>query len=114
MDTSAVVENVQDRRALPRSRVLFAGKIVYGNFAILVDCTIRDVSESGARVFVPSDSSCIPAEMHLLDIGKKTITPARIAWHRGGLLGLEFLGRSQFIDQSLNPLVRRLRLLGSA
>ena len=39
-----------ERRKSLRKNVLLTGKIIYGEGAHVLDCTIRDVSATGARI----------------------------------------------------------------
>lgn len=41
-----------ERRPKPRTRVLWMGKIVYANGDYSFGCTIKDTSDSGARIAV--------------------------------------------------------------
>ena len=45
---------MNEHRASRRQRVLKSGKIVYANGSIVVDCTIRNISETGAQLKVPT------------------------------------------------------------
>ena len=40
----------EDQRKSRRPRVLLAGRLIYGEAAMTIDCTIRDRTESGARL----------------------------------------------------------------
>ena len=41
---------MEEHRRSPRQRVLKSGRIIYGGGSIVVDCTIRNLSETGARL----------------------------------------------------------------
>ncbi len=43
---------MDDKRKIPRRRVLKEGKIVYADGLRVLDCTIRDISEQGARLLI--------------------------------------------------------------
>lgn len=40
----------QDRRIAPRRRVIKGGKIFFNGGVSVFDCTVRDISETGARL----------------------------------------------------------------
>jgi hypothetical protein len=48
---------MSEKRVAPRRKVFLVGKIVYGGETYTIDCTIRDISETGARVQVPDPFS---------------------------------------------------------
>jgi hypothetical protein len=45
---------MDEHRASRRQRVLKSGKIICANASIVIDCTIRNISESGAQLKVPT------------------------------------------------------------
>jgi hypothetical protein len=45
---------MEQKRKVPRRRVLKEGKIVYADGLRVLDCTIRDMSPSGARLLISS------------------------------------------------------------
>ncbi|MCK9911301.1 hypothetical protein MXD81_19270, partial [Microbacteriaceae bacterium K1510] len=45
---------MEEKRKIPRRRVLKEGKIVYADGLRVLDCTIRDMSASGARLLISS------------------------------------------------------------
>ena len=55
-----------ERRAEPRLRVLLAGKLAFPDSASTADCTIRNLSETGALI-VTSDLA-LPADPFLIVI----------------------------------------------
>ncbi len=77
-----------DRRSSPRGRVLLSGKIAYGA-GFTLDCTIRNLSASGACVTLPAHQVA-PADLHLIVVRDGAAHHARPAWTRGSLVGLAF------------------------
>lgn len=52
---SAQVETPQqDARTSARRRMLTAAKIIFNNKQSVFDCTVRNISEDGARLIVPN------------------------------------------------------------
>ncbi|HEX4198765.1 MAG TPA: PilZ domain-containing protein [Caulobacteraceae bacterium] len=83
------VSDVERRRA-PRPRVLLGGKLVFGNATQSADCTIRDLSETGARVRIAPDLP-IGGEVWLISITGGLAWRSQTAWRRANELGLHFL-----------------------
>ena len=78
----------KDKRIIRRRRVLKRGKIIYGEGALVVDCVIRDMSVGGARLDVPVTIG-IPHTFTLLDVQTGKRYAARVAWRRGGQMGVD-------------------------
>ena len=78
-------------RLHPRRRVLKAGKIVFSNLGASIDVTIRDMSDGGARLRVPPNIA-LPKLFNLLVVSDGMLFPAEIRWHRGGSVGIKFVG----------------------
>ena len=83
-----------DKRAARRSRVLKDGKIVSMNYGSVVDCCVRDISATGARIRC-GNQNVVPDEFQLLIQSDNWIRPARVVWHRGDQLGLQFTGEAK-------------------
>jgi hypothetical protein len=81
---------VVERRAPSRKRVLFGGKVVYGNGAFVTACTIRDMSASGARIALP-EGQLAPKHFYLIDVRNRTIHDCVLAWSRPPQFGVHFL-----------------------
>ena len=76
-----------DKRKIVRQRVLKGGKIVFANGSFTVDCTIRNLSDKGARLQVPT-SITIPDRFTFVDCGG-IHQAARVIWRKADLLGIE-------------------------
>ena len=72
----------QEKRAAPRHKVLKDGKIVTMNHWSVVDCCVKDISESGARIKC-QDQAAVPSEFRLLIPTRRTIRDARVVWRQG-------------------------------
>jgi hypothetical protein len=77
---------VETRRA-PRHRVLKAGTIDFSGGAI--DCTVRDLSCTGAAIEVPNQTG-IPQKFTLDLPGDGLHLPCRVVWRRGYRIGVAF------------------------
>ena len=79
---------MNDNRRITRKRVLKTGKILVGRTSI-IDCTVRDVSESGACLKVESPLG-IPDTFDLLITTEQTPRPCRIVWRKEKQIGVKF------------------------
>jgi PilZ domain len=82
--------NAEQRRIAKRLRVLKSGKIVLDDWSSL-DCTIRDMSETGAKVRVDHPEK-VPHKCRLFVQADNTIRPVQVAWTRDGEIGIAFTG----------------------
>ena len=88
-----------DQRVSPRRKVLVAAKVAFG--ATTADCTIRDISVSGAQLHAPSVLR-LPEDVHLLIMSEGLVIHARRVWARFPLCGLEFVS-AQPVERSTHP-----------
>ena len=77
-----------ERRPAPRSRVLLSGIVAYGDGAYSFDCTIRNLSKTGARLTTKQVQ--LPAGFFLINIRDRVAYDCRIAWSKGGEVGVMF------------------------
>lgn len=80
---------MDERRAKHRARVLKSGKIIVSAKAPKIDCTIRDLSDAGARLLIPSSTFGVPHEFDLM-IGEGERHSCRVVWRTETALGVEF------------------------
>ena len=78
-----------NRRGARRSRVLKDGKIVTLNNWSVVDCCVKDWSDTGARLKC-ADQLAVPNEFRLVLPGANTIRDVRVVWRREDYLVIEF------------------------
>jgi len=81
-------EDITEKRRHRRLRVILAGKLAFG--AILADCTIRDLSPTGALVLAPTVPG-LPDLLFLLILREGIVVRARRIWSRAPVFGLRFL-----------------------
>lgn len=99
-----------DRRRVPRSRVLLAGKICYGDQStISVDCTVRGLSPIGATVRV-RETQALPAHFILMLIATGVAHDAQIVWRRGEFIGLS-LGEAKDLKGPVEDRLKTVRRL---
>lgn len=80
-----------DNRGADRAKVLRAGKIIYNNKMSVSDCSIRDLSSSGCRVFLESIAG-IPDQFSLHILTGDSRHECEVAWRRSNMMGLRFIG----------------------
>jgi hypothetical protein len=81
----------EEKRGTPRQRVLKAGKIITMDNTSVVDCTVRNMSDSGAQVIIEK-SVRMPEEFQFFLANGDTVRDAVLAWHRGDRVGIKFKG----------------------
>jgi len=79
----------QDHRNDQRHRTLKTGKITFGDGACVIDCIIRNMSDAGASLIVPTTVG-IPGKFTLIDVHGGTRHPVRVAWRQGERMGVHF------------------------
>lgn len=78
-----------DRRGSPRVRTLLKGRIIFNNRQSVIDCTVRDISETGAQIAF--DSIFDPPSQFQLEVPRKNqCVWARVAWSNGKNYGVMF------------------------
>jgi hypothetical protein len=77
---------MSERRAAQRRRTFKAGKIFVNGGRSVFDCTVRNVSDTGALISV--HASAVPAEFDLLLDG--TTHRCIVMWRKPDRLGIEF------------------------
>jgi len=95
-----------ERRGAQRQRVLKGAKIVYGNFMFVVDCVIRDMSGSGARLRLP-DTAPVPPTFHVFVKDNQTICAAHLVWRDGRDMGVAFDETPKNVLDSSDPRLKR-------
>jgi PilZ domain len=83
-------QEMADRRAAPRRRVLWGSWLVTQDGSHCIQCHTRDFSATGARVEL-EDQRAIPASVCYLDLRNRLAYESRVAWRNAPEMGLEFL-----------------------
>jgi hypothetical protein len=76
-----------DLRGLRRQRVFKGAKIVFNGYHSVLDCTVRDLTETGARLRLSSTAD-VPQQFELYFPQEKLIARARLAWQMGRDCGI--------------------------
>lgn len=81
---------VGERRSVKRHRVFKQGKIIVDGGKTVLDCTVRDLSETGARLRL-SGMLVVPSNFDLLVVGSGSSRPVHRVWQRSNELGVAFV-----------------------
>ncbi len=79
----------KNKRQGTRRRVLLSGKIVYRDGAVSLDCTILDLSDSGARIRIARNQA-VPSRFYLINIRNRSVYDAIVAWLNPPQAGVRF------------------------
>jgi PilZ domain len=84
----------EDKRRARRMRTLKDGKIVTLNNRSVIDCSVRDWSETGAKIRC-HDQAAVPNEFRLMMPADNSIRDARVVWRREDFLGILFTSQAR-------------------
>ncbi len=79
-----------NRRSNQRRRTILKGRILFNNRSSVLDCTIRDLSDTGAQLAFP-DVSLLPLDFELEIPSKDLRISAQVVWSRGKNYGVRFI-----------------------
>lgn len=97
-----------ERRPHQRRRMLLGGVVVFGRGDCVFDCSIRNLSESGAKI-VCAKGIELPQSFHLIIVRDRLICEAQLSWRQGDAYGVAFKQRtplSEIADPALDHLVQ--------
>ena len=86
MDTTSTSE----RRLVPRQRVLRGGRMVFNNASSTINCTLRNISDAGARLDVASVLG-FPESFDLKLEGQPSRS-CEVVWRSPEAIGIAFTG----------------------
>ena len=86
---AAAMTALDEQRSEPRKRVLKRGKIIVSALNSVIDCTVRDVSPSGAHLRVDNYFQ-VPERFKLQIVGSGNPREVEKRWQVGADLGVEF------------------------
>lgn len=90
MDQEERPFNPADHRSTGRVRAFMRGEIIHSNGNSRTECTVRDLSDGGARVEAPA-SVTVPEFFELYIPLKQLRHRARMMWRAGNELGISFI-----------------------
>jgi hypothetical protein len=74
----------------------------------VVDCTIRDMSQDGARLLI-SNTVGVPSSFNLFEKSTGLLYPSRLVWRQSNAIGVKFDGPPTSIYDIANKRYARLR-----
>ena len=83
-------EPMRDRRTSTRQKSFLQGRIYYNNRRSSVDCLVRDISDTGARL-VFSSAVTFPDVVEVYLSNKDEVCRAQVQWRRGNEVGIDFI-----------------------
>lgn len=101
---------MDEKRNVPRHKSLLRGYVYFGGSPSAVDCTVRDISDAGARLKFAGPP--VASDSLTLSIPAKSQTfQARVIWQEGNDIGVAFADKA-FVgsasDTELSLRVERL------
>ncbi len=100
---------MQELREFPRRRTFLGGRIAFSNQYCSVECLVRDMSQSGARL-VFEGMVLLPGEFNLLLPQRGESRRARIVWRQQDEAGVTFVAAGGEAVVSIE-LARRIKKL---
>lgn len=79
----------RDRRSSPRHRTLKSGRIVLDGGSRILECRVRNLSEDGALLKLPSTAD-IPERFELSVLNEDIRETAVVRWRTATELGVQF------------------------
>src|SRR6478609_8266252 len=84
-----VWRRLMEKRNSTPTRCLLTGRIIFNNRTSVIDCTVRDISDTGARIIF-AQLVLVPAEFDL-DIPKRgPAVHVHLMWSKGNEHGVMF------------------------
>ena len=100
----------RERRQSPRQKSFLRGCIYFNNRRSALDCLIRDVSATGARLIF-SEAVSIPDRINLYIAQKEQTLSAHVQWRRGEEVGVAFGAQASDDSRSDAELTERVARL---
>ncbi len=99
--TSVERRNGSDRRGKQRRRVLKKAVIILKSMGSTMNCLVRDISESGARLAMPFSAE-LPETFTLLLATNKVLIDVERVRQSGNEIGVKFIGEPIYTPTALN------------
>jgi hypothetical protein len=81
---------MRDRRSSARQKSFLQGRIFYNHRRSSIDCLVRDISDTGARL-VFAGAVTFPDVVEVYLSNKDDVRRARVQWRRGNEAGIDFI-----------------------
>ena len=96
-------------RKAPRLKSLIGARIVFNNGSASLDCVIRDLSGTGAKLAL-SGPVAVPDAFDLIIPQKGVTHRAKVAWRQANEIGVAFVEHGGAIEPSGNVAALRRRI----
>jgi hypothetical protein len=93
---------MSERRRAARQRSFLQGRLFYNGRRNSVDCVIRDISDTGARLQF-SAAVTVPEALELYVPNKDQMYRVRAEWRRGEEMGVVFLTAASAAETAAPP-----------
>lgn len=93
---TALAPQANEARIAPRRRMLKSGKVAYSDRHVTIDCLVRDMSATGARLRIEG-SVTAPDTFELLIPLEGLEANCQVAWRAGADLGVKFLAAPRIV-----------------
>jgi hypothetical protein len=107
MGLAATVQDVAEKRAEPRNRVLLSAILAYDGYAFTPNCVIRNLTSKGAAIRLESPLR-LPETVTLIELTTGRAHTARVVWKRSGFAGLELTATRDLRQAGSNDAQRQL------
>ena len=97
-----------ERRPKRRNCVLLGGLISFADGAHSFNCSIRDITDTGARIAIGDQN--VPFSFYLINIRDRLVHDAQVIWNSGVEIGVVF-NKTIPIDEIVDPAQSYLRNL---
>jgi hypothetical protein len=102
---------VDERRSSKRWRTVLRGQIVSNNQSSPIEFTVRDLSDTGARIYF-TDGAELPPEFKLEIPSRGLQIESRLMWRRGANHGFMFLEKVRVWTDPLRAAAAKVSGLG--
>jgi hypothetical protein len=96
-----VLSETQERREPRRQRVLLSGRLGYLGSNFRCDCTVRNLTDEGAKI-VPTTPFLPRPDPFLLVMSRTALYRSTIVWSSGDTFGLRFSDKWDLADSITN------------
>ena len=91
MSSGVTLTGQAEKRRLGRHRILKGGLVAVAGHHTAIPCTVRDLTEAGARLKLQDAAALLPEPFELIIEIDGFEAECRVMWRKGGDLGVSFL-----------------------
>lgn len=109
MESAEESQLVEDLRGAPRRRTFKAARIVYNGGHSVLNCTVRDLSDSGACLMIDTFTELPESFAVYFQDGRKV--PVEVIWKRNDRMGVRFV-KDASVDRENSGKIALLKQIG--